>query len=75
MNNGGVSLKKEIVSDTGLTPGQVHMANIRLVQRGLFKSETLKEKKRCPFVGFRMTVIDTPRVKIRMDKLLKKFEV
>jgi len=74
MNNGGVALKSEIVRDTGLKPSQVHMAKIRLVQRGLFKSETLKVKKRCPFIGFRMTVVDSPKVKIRMAKLLSKFD-
>ena len=74
MEKGGTATKKEIVDDTGFTPGQVSMAERRLVDRGLFTKVTLKVKKRQPFRGFRMTVIDTPRVKVRIKKLLNKFE-
>lgn len=88
MERGGVALKREIVSDTGLTPNQVRMARDRLVQRGLFTNQTLRRdteekyddfnytgKSKNQFIGFRMRVIKNPRVTVRINKLLKKFEV
>lgn len=73
MDNGESSIKSEIVGDTGFEPRQVDMAKQRLVQRGLFKSETLKVRKRSPYIGYRMTFIDTPKTRIRINELLDKF--
>lgn len=73
MERGGTALKKEIVSDTGLTPAQVGHARDELIKRRLFNVETLRPKGSNVFTGFRLTIIDSDRVKVRINKLLNKF--